>query len=162
MPKIERLSREDFKKFLESPLMVKAEILKIFEEELDLVIDPDLGKEEMLDEIFSAYNNAIVEVEENRRREHIENKFLNKKTKKRRKKRKGTVKDFILDKVKEGKFTKKDILEAVDEAFNYRAQGKNPKVRVSKVVRDLKKTDDLEEAVDGTLSIKGYKSKEDD
>jgi len=56
---MENLSKEDIRNIVDSPSLNSAEIVKIIKEELDIDIDPDVSREEMVVEIFNAYQMAL-------------------------------------------------------------------------------------------------------
>ena len=149
---MDRLTREDIQKIIDSPAITTDEIVKIAQEELDLELDPSLEKEGMIDAIFEAYNIALIEVEE--RRDHMKAKKAVGIRKSRKKEGQLSRKEFIVNLISEGKYTKDQILNIVAEEFGYKARGKSPKTRVSRVIRELAQANQLETTADGVLKLK--------
>ena len=159
--KIDNLTREDLERLINSEATEIHDVLKVAKEEFDVVIELDESlstkqkKESIIDEIYDAYNRALIEVQENKMKERVEKKTRTRKTKS--KDGKPSKKQFIINLVAEGKHTKADILKIVDEEYGYSARGKNPKTRVSKTLKGLKQAASIKEAADGTLSLKKSK-----
>ena len=155
---IDTLKKEDLERLINSEATEIHDILKVAKEEfdVDIVLDDSLTKkqkkESIIDQIYDAYNTAIVEVEQNKFKEKVEKRTRTRKSKS--KNGKLSAKQFIINLVSEGKHTKKGILKIVDEEYGYTARGKSPKTRVSKTLRGLKDAASIKEAADGTLSLK--------
>jgi len=155
---VDQLKREDLEKLLKSPALELHDIIKVAKEEfdVDIVIDDSLSKAKQLDnivdQVFAAYNTAIIEVQENKFREKVVKKTRTRKTKSAD--GKISAKQYIINLVAEGTHTKTEILEIMDEEYGYKKRGKSSKTRVSKTIRELKSTGSLDEAADGILSLK--------
>ena len=155
---IDQLNREDLENLIKSPALELHDIIKVAKEEfeVDIVIDESLSKAKMLDgvvdQIFEAYNTAIIEVKENKFRERVVKKTRTRKTKSAD--GKVSRKQFIINLVAEGTHTKTEILDIMDEEYGYKKIGKSAKTRVSKTIRELSSSGTLEEAADGVLSLR--------
>jgi len=144
---------------LRSPALELHDIVKVAKEEfeVDIELDDSLTRKQqielIIDKVFEAYNRAIVEVESNKFKRKTEKRTNTRKTKSAD--GKVSRKQYILDRIAEGKYDKAQILDLTDEEYGYKAIGKNSKTRVSKVIRALKAANSLDEAADGVLSLKG-------
>ena len=145
---MQRLTKEEIRNLVDSPKLTTDEIVQVVEEELLIKIDPALDKDQIVDKVFEAYTKALNEAESN-------------KPKAKRSKAKVVTatsaysrKGFIISKLEEGKYTKPEIVELVSEEFGYSMTGRSPRTRISRVIRELKRADKLEELADGVLRIK--------
>ena len=126
------------------PDLSAEEICDVIKKELNIEIKPSLDKSEMVDEVYNAYQLALQEIENKKNEAKVE--------KSKRKPTTGfniTVKEFILNLIKENKHTKKDIIDITNTERGYAAKGSTCKTRVSRVVRELIKQGKLKVAADG-------------
>jgi len=138
------LTRDDIKNIIEMPDLSTEEICQVIKKELNIEIEPTLDKSEMIDEVYNAYQLALQEIENKKNEAKVE--------KTKRKVTTGfniTVKEFILNLIKENKHTKKDIIDITNTERGYAAKGSTCKTRVSRVVRELIKQGKLKVAADG-------------
>jgi len=149
---MEYLTKEDIRSMVTSPNLSNQEILEIIRDELDIKIRDDLSREDMVEEIYTAYQEALVEIEANKKatEKHKEKTtaFSPKPTKKL------SRKEFILSLIKEGKYSRELITAKVSEEYNYSLSGKSPKTRISRVIRELDKNGTLLITADGLLKYK--------
>lgn len=148
---LKRLTRKEIEEIFLSDSFTEEEIIETVEKELGLTLEKGLPKKEIIDKIFDIYNKALDDMDQ-------KTKTIAKKSKKSRKStgsKSGGIsrKDFIVNLVKEGKYTKPQILEKVSEEFNYKVTGKSPNTRVSRVLRELDSKGQLKQAPDGILSF---------
>ena len=66
-----------------------------------------------------------------------------------------TKKEFIINLVKEGCYTRKQLIEKVDDHYGYTLNNKTSKVRVSKVLKELHINDKVTLNPAGLLQFKG-------
>jgi ribosomal protein L23 len=149
---MQALTRDDIAHIINSPLLDNSEIIGVIKDELRVDIDPDLTREEMVEAVFEAYQVALEEVA-------IKTKEANQEKKRVAAKRDGkpeTVsrKQFIINLIEEGKYTKESIIDLVSEEYNYGVVGKKPTTRVGRVLRELNRAGKLEILADGILRIK--------
>ena len=138
------LTRDDIKNIIDMPDLSAEEICDVIKKELNIEIKPSLDKSEMVDEVYNAYQLALQEIENKKNEAKVE--------KSKRKPTTGfniTVKEFILNLIKENKHTKKDIIDITNTERGYAAKGSTCKTRVSRVVRELIKQGKLKVAADG-------------
>lgn len=138
------LTRDDIKNIIEMPDLSAEEICEVIKKELNIDIKPTLDKSEMIDEVYNAYQLALQEIENKKNEAKVE--------KTKRTSTTGfniTVKEFILNLIKENKHTKKDIIDITNTERGYAAKGSTCKTRVSRVVRELIKQGKLKVAADG-------------
>ena len=140
------LTKDDIRNIIEMPGLEREEIVETIKKELDIIIEPDLTKEEMVDRVYDAYQLALQEIENKKDEAKVEASKIKQNT--------GssfntTVKDFILNLIKENKHTKKDIIDITNTERGYAAKGSTCKTRVSRVVRELTKQGKLKVAADG-------------
>ena len=138
------LTRDDIKNIIEMPDLSAEEICEVIKKELNIDIKPTLDKREMIDEVYNAYQLALQEIENKKNEAKVE--------KTKRTTTAGfniTVKEFILNLIKENKHTKKDIIDITNTERGYAAKGSTCKTRVSRVVRELIKQGKLKVAADG-------------
>ena len=138
------LTRDDIKNIIEMPDLSAEEICEVIKKELNIDIKPTLDKSEMIDEVYNAYQLALQEIENKKNEAKVE--------KTKRTTTTGfniTVKEFILNLIKENKHTKKDIIDITNTERGYAAKGSTCKTRVSRVVRELIKQGKLKVAADG-------------
>ena len=149
---MQALTRDDISNIINSPLLDNKEIVGIIKDELRVDIDPDLTRDEMVSAVFEAYQVALEEVaiktEEAKQEVKIEKaKALGKSVKISRK-------QFIVNLIGEGKYTKESIIDLVSEEYGYGVTGKKPTTRVGRVLRELNNAEKLEILADGILRIK--------
>ena len=147
---MEALTRVDIANIINSPLLENDEIVGVIKDELRVDIDPDLTREEMVDAVFEAYQIALQEVAIKTK----EAKDSKRATSKPLKVRKTSRKQFVVDLITEGKYTKEAIIELVSEEYNYGVVGKKPTTRVGRVLRELNRAGKLEVLADGILRMK--------
>ncbi len=150
---IKKITREELAKIINSPALKITHIIKMANEEYDVVVPEDATKEEAIDIIFEAYNAAIVEIETNKYQQRAEKQTRTRKSKSSD--GKPSRKQTIINLIASGEHTKESLIETMDVEYGYAAKGKSSKTRVSKVIRELKGSNSLTEAADGTLGIKG-------
>ena len=146
------LTREDIKNIIDMPDLTTEEICSVIKKELNIEIKSTLAKDEMVDEVYNAYQLALQEIENKKNEAKVEKTKIKSTT--------GfniTVKDFILNLIKENKHTKKDIIDITNTERGYAAKGSTCKTRVSRVVRELIKQDKLKVAADGVFKYEGEK-----
>ena len=100
------LTREDIKNIIDIPDLTTEEICSVIKKELNIEIKSTLAKDEMVDEVYNAYQLALQEIENKKNEAKVEKTKIKSTT--------GfniTVKDFILNLIKESKHTKKDIID---------------------------------------------------
>lgn len=138
------LTRDDIKNIIDMPDLSTKEICEVIKKELNIEIEPTLDKSEMIDEVYNAYQLALQEIENKKNEAKVEKTKIKSTT--------GfniTVKEFILNLIKENKHTKKDIIDITNTERGYAAKGSTCKTRVSRVVRELIKQGKLKVAADG-------------
>ena len=144
------LTREDIKNIIDMPDLTTEEICSVIKKELNIEIKSTLAKDEMVDEVYNAYQLALQEIENKKNEAKVEKTKIKSTT--------GftiTVKDFILNLIKENKHTKKDIIDITNTERGYAAKGSTCKTRVSRVVRELIKQGKLKVAADGVFKYEG-------
>ena len=140
------LTKEDIRNIIDMPDLTAEEICGVIKRELNIEIPPTLDKSEMVDEVYNAYQLALQEIENKKEEAKVE--------KTKRTTTTGfniTVKEFILNLIKENKHTKKDIIDITNTERGYAAKGSTCKTRVSRVVRELIKQGKLKVAADGVF-----------
>lgn len=140
------LTKEDIRNIIDMPDLTAEEICGVIKKELNIEIPPTLDKSEMVDEVYNAYQLALQEIENKKEEAKVE--------KTKRTTTTGfniTVKEFILNLIKENKHTKKDIIDITNTERGYAAKGSTCKTRVSRVVRELIKQGKLKVAADGVF-----------
>jgi len=143
---MEDLTKADIRNIIDSPSLDQGEIISIIKNELKIEIDSDLSREEMVDEVYDAYQLALTEIES----KTVDNKVkANKRVNKGEKK--ASKKGFIINLVKEGKYTEAEIRQVLDEEYGWHLLGKSHKTRVSRTLRELRATDKIKETADGIL-----------
>ena len=147
---MENLSKEDIRNIVDSPSLNSQEIVKIIKTELDIDIDPDVSREEMVIEIFNAYQMALATIEAKTAEIKLEEKKQKKAGATTQTKR-GSKKDLIVGFVKEGKYQEHEIRQMLDEEYSWHLLGKSHKTRVSRTMRELKLSGNLEKSADGIL-----------
>tara|TARA_R100000008_G_C3585985_1_gene172324 strand:+ start:2131 stop:2580 length:450 start_codon:yes stop_codon:yes gene_type:complete len=138
------LEKEDIRNIIEMPNLSAQEICDVIKKELNIDIKPDISKEDMVDQVYDAYQLALQEIENKKNEAKVESKKI-----KTSSTFKTTVKEFILNLIKENKHTKKDIIDITNTERGYAAKGATCKTRVSRVVRELIKQKKLKIAADG-------------
>ena len=147
---MENLSKEDIRNIVDSPSLNSQEIVKIIKTELDIDIDPDVSREEMVIEIFNAYQMALATIEAKTAEIKLEEKKQKKAGATTQTKR-VSKKDLIVGFVKEGKYQEHEIRQMLDEEYGWHLLGKSHKTRVSRTMRELKNSGNLEKSADGIL-----------
>ena len=147
---MENLSKEDIRNIVDSPSLNSQEIVKIIKTELDIDIDPDVSREEMVIEIFNAYQMALATIEAKTAEIKLEEKKQKKAGATTQTKR-VSKKDLIVGFVKEGKYQEHEIRQMLDEEYGWHFLGKYHKTRVSRTMRELKLSGNLEKSADGIL-----------
>jgi len=149
---MEKLTKADISNIIDSPQLSNSDIVQVVQEELNITISENLDRDQMVNEIYKVYTGAIKEIEKNK--DVID--LPKPKTQKTQSIDKGkiTKKQFIINLIKEGKYHKAEIVETVISEFSYGITGKSPKTRISKVIRELKAKDQLDELADGILRLK--------
>jgi|19_taG_2_1085344.scaffolds.fasta_scaffold12424_4 hypothetical protein len=141
---MQKLTKEEIRNLVDSPKLSTEEIIQVVEEELLIKIDSNLDKDQIVDKVYEAYTEALQTAEKN--------KPKTKKTVKSVIPTKAySRKGFIVSKVEEGRYTKAEIIELVSEEFGYSMTGRSPRTRISRVIRELKRANKLEELADGIL-----------
>jgi len=149
------LTKENIEKLIYSDYLSNEEIIETIKEEMGINIDPNLPKEEMVDEVWRVYQEALEQLEQKTAKAEVDSSSTN-----RRKKRrsygtsKKTRKDFIIDLISKAEFTRAEVEEQLSEEYNYKVSGKSPKTRVSRVLRELEKKGKLGEEPNGVLFLK--------
>jgi hypothetical protein len=138
------LEKADIRNIIEMPDLSAQEVCEVIKKELNIEISPTLSKEEMVDEVYNAYQLALQEIENKKEEAKVEQSKRSTNTA-----FKTTVKEFILNLIKENKHTKKDIIDITNTERGYAAKGATCKTRVSRVVRELIKQGKLKVAADG-------------
>jgi len=147
---MENLSKEDIRNIVDSPSLNSQEIVKIIKDELDIDIDPDVSREEMVIEIFNAYQMALATIEVKTAEINLEEK-KQKKVRGATQTKRETKKGRIIALVKEGKYQEHEIREILDEEYGWHLLGKSHKTRVSRTMRELRSSNNLEKTADGML-----------
>ena len=156
---IKRLTREDLADIINSPALKIEDVIKVAKDEYDVDVQipegatPKEAKEAAIDQIFDAYNAALIEIESNKYQQKAEKRTNTRKPKKAD--GQPSRKQAVIGLIGEGTYTKEALVAKMDADYGYAAAGKTSKTRVSKVIRELKKSNSLIEAADGTLSLKG-------
>ena len=144
---MEMLTKDDINNIIDSPNLTSNEIVDVIKSELNIDIDPGLSRDEMVDEVYDAYQLALQEIENRKQEAAVESgKKTNKVTKSGFKR---SNKQFIIDLIMENKHTKKDLIDITNSERGYSARGATCKTRVSRVIRELTKNEQLEMAADG-------------
>lgn len=150
---IKKITREELAKIINSPALKMKDVILVAKEEYDVEVPENSTKEEAIDIIFDAYNTALVEIETNKYQQKAEKRTNTRKSKSSD--GKPSRKQYIIGLIGSGEHTKESLIETVDAEYGYAAEGRTSKTRVSKVIRELKRSKSLTEAADGTLGIKG-------
>lgn len=152
---MDMLTKDDINNIIDSPNLTSHEICDVIKSELNIAIDPGLSREEMVKEVYDAYQLALQEIE-NRKAEAAvgSGKPSTGKTTPQASFKK-SAKAFILDLIKEGKHSKKDLIEITNTERGYAARGASCKTRVSRVIRELSRNQSLETTADGLLRYIG-------
>ena len=141
------LTKEDISNIIDSPNLTSQEICEVIKKELNIDIDSGLSRGEMVDSVYDAYQLALQEIENRKAEASVEAK-VNKKSRST-----GTfktsAKQFIIELIQEGKHTKKDIIDITNTERGYAARGGTCKTRVSRVIRELNRAEQLEITADG-------------
>ncbi len=146
------LTKDDINNIIDSPNLTTNEICEVIKTELNIDIDPGLSREEMVDEVYDAYQLALQEIENRKAEAKVESKAAKKVTSTGFKR---SAKQFIIDLIKEGKHTKKDLIDITNTERGYAAKGTTCKTRVSRVLRELNRNDRLEQTADGIYRLIG-------
>ena len=147
---MENLSKEDIRNIVDSPSLNSAEIVKIIKDELDIEIDPDVSREEMVVEIFNAYQIALATITAKTAEIKLEEEEKKKRNPSQTTKRE-SKKDRIIAFVREGKYQEHEIRQMLDEEYGWHLLGKTHKTRVSRTMRELKASNNLDKTADGIL-----------
>lgn len=150
------LTKDDINNIIDSPNLTSNEICDVIKNELNIDIDPGLSREEMVKEVYDAYQLALQEIENRKAEAAVASggkapKATNKSGFKR------SNKQFIIDLIQENKHTKKDLIDITNSERGYSARGATCKTRVSRVIRELTKNESLEMAPDGIYKFIGDK-----
>jgi len=149
------LQKEDFKELIFNPHIEPEELIDILKKEANIDVDPNIIREEMLDIVWEEFCKIRAAYQEEVRNQKSDDELIKRKPKsKKSSKNKVSRKEFIVNLIKEGKYTKNEILQRVSDEFNYAQEGKTPNTRVSKVIKEMKQKGFLETSADGVLSIK--------
>ena len=140
------LTKEDISNIIDSPNLTSQEICEVIKKELNVDIDSGLSREEMVDSVYDAYQLALQEIENRKAEAKVES---NVKKAKATTGFKTSAKQFIIDLIKERKKKKKDIIDITNTERGYAARGGTCKTRVSRVIRELTKSGNLEITADG-------------
>ena len=140
------LTKEDISNIIDSPNLTSQEICEVIKKELNIDIDSGLSREEMVDSVYDAYQLALQEIENRKAEAKVETKATKVQG---TNSFKTTAKQFIIDLIKEGKHTKKDIIDITNTERGYAARGNTCKTRVSRVIRELTRAEKLEITADG-------------
>lgn len=151
---MEKLTRNDIDKIINSGDLNDHEIRKVIKEELKLDIPADLTREAMVDYVFKQYEEALQNIDK-KKQEFKRDSHRVKSPPKSIKNGEMTKKEFIISLVKAGSYTRKQLIESVDNKYGYNLTGKTSKVRVSKVLKELQVNDKLELNPAGLLQYKG-------
>tara|TARA_R100000458_G_scaffold59951_1_gene73197 strand:- start:21501 stop:21965 length:465 start_codon:yes stop_codon:yes gene_type:complete len=152
---METLSREDIKAIIGNPSVEDYEVRKIILEELKLKIPDNMSRTEMVDFVYEEYQKALKNIEEKKSEALKSNPVVKKSKVKKSSNGKITKKEFIINLVKEGCYTRKQLIEKVDDHYGYTLKNKTSKVRVSKVLKELHVNLLLELNPAGLLIYKG-------
>jgi len=145
------LTKDDISNIIDSPNLTSHEICEVIKTELNIDIDPGLSREEMVDSVYDAYQLALQEIENRKKEASVKSNTAKKVTSSTGFKR--SAKQFIIDLIKEGKHTKKDLIDITNTERGYAARGGTCKTRVSRVLRELKRNDKLEMTADGIYRL---------
>ena len=145
---MEKLNRDDIKRIIDSPALSIEEIAKVIRDEMDIVIDTSLDREQIIDEVFKSYNTALLDVEANTQKADL---LKEKKIAKKNKVPTISRKSVVLDCLQMGCYTQKEIIDEVNTRFGYDIKGTTANMRVGKVVRPLLRAGKIEQLADGVL-----------
>ena len=152
---MDMLTKDDINNIIDSPNLTSHEICDVIKSELNIAIDPGLSREEMVKEVYDAYQLALQEIENHKAEAAVgSGKPSTGKTTPQASFKK-SAKAFILDLIKEGKHSKKDLIEITNTERGYAARGASCKTRVSRVIRELSRNQSLETTADGLLRYIG-------
>jgi len=147
---MDKLTRDDISNIIESPTLSNEEIIQVIKHELNINIDADLTKAEMVEEVFSAYQLALSEIE-TKKAQVIADAGANKKVTKLHKK---SMKENIIELIEKGKYSKKELIEVIDDIGGYKMRAKSSRTRVGRVVRELNSEGKIETLADGLIRFK--------
>ncbi len=147
---IKILQRDEIAVLFEGNLNITS-VLKTIKTELGVEVDPGLPKEEMIDVVYEQYCKAI-ELVETKKEEFRQKDQKRKEKKKRREDRGPTAKAFILSLLKAGGHTRKEIINTVNDEYNYVARGKTSRNRVSRVIREMLLFETIQMEPDNTFT----------
>jgi hypothetical protein len=148
------LTLEQVRAIVEDEDLDRADLAEVLAESFGVTLPEDIKGEELAQFVFETYQKKAQEITDERK---------SSKTKRSRRSKKGqgaspsTSSDdgtsrsaFIVGLIKQdGVTTRKDLEEALDEAFHYTEAGKSPRTRVNRVLRNLKN--------DGKINLDGGK-----
>ena len=152
---MDKLTKDDIRAIIGNPEVADHEVRKIILEELKLKIPADLSRDAMVDFVYDEYQKALKNIEDKKIEASKENPIIKKAPVKKQSNGKITKKEFIINLVKEGCYTRKQLIEKVDDHYGYTINNKTSKVRVSKVLKELHVNLLLELNPAGLLIYKG-------
>ena len=147
---MDRLTRDDISNIIESPTLSNEEIIQVIKHELNINIDSDLTKAEMVEEVYSAYQLALTEIESKKAQVSADAKANSKETKVRTK----SMKENIIELIEKGKYSKKELIEVIDDIGGYKMRAKSSRTRVGRVLRELDSENKIETLADGLIRFK--------
>jgi len=150
------ITYEDFEFLIKSPHIETEELTNILEKEVGIEINQDLERDEILDQVWNKFQEALTAYNQEKKK-HIQDEKLIKRNNKSKSSSKGgkqSRKQFIIGLIREGKYNKEQIIRIVSDEYNYAQEGKTPNTRISKVIKELKDNNYLHQSADGVLSIK--------
>ena len=147
---MDRLTRDDISNIIESPSLSNEEIIQVIKHELNINIDADLTKAEMVEEVFSAYQLALTEIESKKAQVLADGGTNSKPTKVRTK----SMKENIIELIDKGKYSKKELIEVIDDIGGYKMRAKSSRTRVGRVIRELDNEGKIETLADGLIRFK--------
>tara|TARA_Y100000296_G_C5109660_1_gene224467 strand:- start:119 stop:565 length:447 start_codon:yes stop_codon:yes gene_type:complete len=147
---MDRLTRDDISNIIESPSLSNEEIIQVIKHELNINIDADLTKAEMVEEVYSAYQLALTEIETKKAQSKVDSKASNKAPKEKKK----SMKENIIELIEKGKYSKKELIEVIDDIGGYKMRAKSSRTRVGRVIRELNSEGKIETLADGLIRFK--------
>lgn len=149
------LQKEDFKELIFNPHIESEELVDILQKEANISIAPDLSRGEMLEAVWEEFCKLRAAYQEEVKNQRSDDELIKRKPKSKASSgNKVSRKEFIYNLIKEGEYTKAEILQKVSDEFNYAQEGKTPNTRVSKVIKEVKQKGLLDVSADGVLSLK--------
>ena len=147
---MDKLTRDDISNIIESPTLSNEEIIQVIKHELNINIDADLTKAEMVEEVYSAYQLALTEIESKKAQVLADTGTNSKPTKVRTK----SMKENIIELIDKGKYSKKELIEVIDDIGGYKMRAKSSRTRVGRVLRELDSENKIETLADGLIRFK--------